>query len=125
MNLAELQAQHPGLYAQAVAVGVNQERERAAAHVTMANASGNVDFRYENVSKDGSEFGPKVNAEYMAFQMNNQQIKGMADENIPEVDASAPTPEAGPTALEARDEEVANALAEKYGIKEGIRWQIQ
>jgi len=40
MDLTELRAEHPGLYEQAVAAGIDQERERVSLHLKLASAAG-------------------------------------------------------------------------------------
>lgn len=69
MDLKELKAQHPEIYAAAVQEGVNQERERVTGHIIMGEASGHMKLAMECI-QDGSGFNPVINAKYNAAAMN-------------------------------------------------------
>ncbi len=81
MNLNELKAQHPDVYTAAVQEGVDQERDRVSAHLTMGNASGDMDTAIKAV-EDGSAMTAALSATYMAAGMNRQdQQNRQVDDN--------------------------------------------
>jgi ClpP class serine protease len=65
MNLEQLKAEHPALFASVVAIGEQIERERVEAHLTMGEAYGAMGTAIEAV-KSGADLSPKLQAEYMA-----------------------------------------------------------
>ena len=69
MDLAQLQAEHPGLYAQVLALGVvdgvAQEKARVNAHLTLGEASGALDVSVADI-KSGAELTPTVTAAHTA-----------------------------------------------------------
>ncbi len=71
MDQKTLMAQHPELYAAAVQAGVDQERERVCAHLTLAEASGAMDVGLSAI-KDGSALSVGIQAKYMAAGMNRR-----------------------------------------------------
>jgi hypothetical protein len=111
MDLNQLKAEHPAVYAAAVEAGVNQERERAEAHITLGEASGDINFAVACI-KDGSGLTPSVNAKYMAAGMNKNAVEDRASETPGELN----TPAAEEVDADADDAAVAKALAEKMGV---------
>ena len=73
MDLITLRAQHPDIYAEAIALGVSQERDRVSAHLTMGEASGDTKTAFGAI-KDGSEMTANLQATYMAAGMNKRDI---------------------------------------------------
>lgn len=69
MDLKELKAQHPEIYAAAVQEGVSQERDRVTAHLVMGEASGDVKTAIGAI-KDGSGMTATLQAQYLAAGMN-------------------------------------------------------
>lgn len=112
MDLKTLKAEHPAVFEEAVSVGVNQEKERVDAHLTMGKASNDMDLAVACIS-DGSDFSPSVNAKYMAAGMKNQNIEARTDESETPIDT--PKVEGGGVEEEARD----NAVAEALGVSNG------
>lgn len=74
MNLAELKAQHPDVYAAAKQEGASEERERVSAHLIMGEASGALDTAIAAV-KDGTEMTASLTATYMAAGMASRDQK--------------------------------------------------
>ncbi len=109
MKISELQAQHPELYAQVVGLGVNQERERVSAHLTMGEASGDMEMATKCIN-DGSEMSATVNAKYMAAHMKRTESNDRNSENVPDVDT--PNGEAGDG-----DKAMADAVAKLLGVE--------
>lgn len=114
MDLKELKAQHPALYAQAVAVGVDsgvtQERERVQAHATMGEASGDMKLAMSCIN-DGTEHSPAVNAKYMASQMKKNAIGDRSSESESDLDTE------GNDDNDSKDKELSAAVAEQLGVE--------
>lgn len=95
MDLKELVAQHPEAYQAAVQQGVDQERDRVGAHLTMGEASGDTKTAFAAI-KDGSGMTATLQATYMTAGMNKSDIAARDDDNT-DVTATNedPAPEAG------------------------------
>lgn len=74
MDLQTLKAQHPDVYAAAAQEGVNQERDRVGAHLTMGKASGDMGTAISAV-EDGSAMTATLQAKYMAAGMNRADVQ--------------------------------------------------
>ncbi len=80
MDLLKLKAEHPAVYAAAVAEGATQERDRVSAHLTLGEASGDMTTALAAVN-DGSAMTATLQAKYMAAGMNrNAQGNRQADD---------------------------------------------
>ncbi len=105
MDLNKLKADHPGVYAAAVQIGVDQgttaERDRVAAHLTMGSASGDMKTAIA-AATDGSAMTSTIQAQYMAAGMNRNDIQNRQEDNV---DAAAADSAA------AEDTETADAKA--------------
>ena len=88
MNIAELKAKHPDLYAEVLALGEDKgkasEQQRVSAFVELGEASGATDLMMACI-KDGSEHSATVTARFSAAQMKNMTLQAMANDN-PDVD---------------------------------------
>ena len=71
MNLNELKAQHPDVYAAAVQEGVASERDRVGAHLTMGTASGDMETALAAVNS-GDAMTASLQAKYLAAGMNRR-----------------------------------------------------
>lgn len=116
MDLAKLEAEHPAVYAQAVAVGNKQgiadERKRVNGHVAMGEACGDMKLAMKNVT-DGVEHSTAVNAIYQAAQMNKLAVENRAGESEVDIDTEgAGSDDTG----EDNDKVLAKAVAEKMGV---------
>lgn len=80
MDLKTLQAQHPDVYTAAVQQGVDQERDRVSAHLTMGEASGDMKTAVGAIN-DGSAMTAKLQAQYMAAGMNRADINARQDDD--------------------------------------------
>lgn len=80
MDLNELKAQHPAVYAAAVADGVEQERNRVSAHVLLGEASGAVQAALKNI-KEGKACDQFCQAEYTAAKLAALQLSSRAQES--------------------------------------------
>jgi ClpP class serine protease len=85
MDINELQANHPAVFAEAVQRGVTMERMRVDAHVKLGAASGDVALALKNI-EDGVEHSAVSNALYTAAQINRQTIADRNADNVGDVD---------------------------------------
>lgn len=77
MDLKQLKAQHPDVYAAAVEQGKMDERDRVSAHLTMGEASGDMKTAITAIT-EGSEMTASLQAKYLAAGMNraDQSARG-------------------------------------------------
>ncbi len=98
MTLQELMAQHPGLYAEAVALGVAQERDRVTAHVNHAAAVGRPELASKYIT-DGTDYGSQaVQATYNTAHLKQVESAERVEDNGEAGGAKAPagkTPQGG------------------------------
>jgi ClpP class serine protease len=73
MDLKTLMAQHPDVYAAAVAEGVSQERDRVSAHLIMGEKSGAMETASAAI-KDGSAMTATLQATYLTSGMNRSDV---------------------------------------------------
>lgn len=112
MDLKTLQAQHPDVYTAAVQQGVDQERDRVTAHLTMGEASGDNKTAFAAI-KDGSEMTATLQATYMTAGMNRSDVAARQDD-----DAGA---DAGDNAGASDDQgDAADAVASMVESKLGM-----
>lgn len=88
MDLGKLKAEHPAVFAEAVAVGVAQELDRVSAHLIMGESSGDMATAIAAVT-DGSKMTATLNAKYMAAGMKKTELAARTGENPDELDAAA------------------------------------
>lgn len=112
MTLSELRADHPELFAEAVAVGVNQERERVTAHLTMGEASGDMALAVASIT-NGAEMSATINAKYMAAHMKRKETNDRQDENVGEMNTDETTGSLN------EDEAMAKEVAKLLGVNNG------
>jgi len=114
MTLDELKAQHPDVYALAVNEGVEKERKRVKAHITMGEAAKATDVALKHIKehiKDGAELDMEVNAEYQAAAIKSHAIEARGEEAPGGVTPPAVTPD-------AEDEAIAKELRALAGVEE-------
>jgi len=109
MDITKLRAEHPSVFAEAVKIGADSERERVEAHITMGEASGDNTMALENI-KSGAGFTPTIQANYMAAGMNRQDTQSRGDDNVEDINTSA-------TDTDTQDDAVSKALAEITGVE--------
>ncbi len=80
MNLSELKAQHPDVYAAAVQEGVTQERDRVSAHLEMGEAASAMDIAVKAI-KDGEQYTAKHMASYNAAALRNRDQQNRQDDD--------------------------------------------
>ena len=110
MDISKLKAEHPEVYAEAVKIGVAQERDRVGAHLTMGEGCKAMDTAIGAI-KSGQDMTATLQAEYMTAGLNARSLNARADDN--------PAPLAVP-APEAQDmgDLVADLVIKQLGIKE-------
>lgn len=92
MNLQELKAAHPAIFAEAVQVGVSQERDRVGAHLILGAQSGDMTTAIE-ACKSGAEMTATLTATYMAAGMSRADVSARgADEAQTAAATAAVTP---------------------------------
>jgi len=119
MNLEELKASHPALYAQVVAdgktAGIALERERCAAHLVMGETYGAMKVATEAI-KEGSEFTPLVTANYMAAGKNKIDLNSVNSDDNESGEATGGVELTAVEQATADEKIVVNTLNAKYGI---------
>lgn len=121
MDLNTLKAQHPDAYAAAVQEGINQERDRVGAHITMGQASGDMETALAAVN-DGSAMTATLNAKYLAAGMNRRDQANRQDD-----DAAAAAAANGAQGEQGGEDAAAQVLAlveSQLGIAEGGRSNV-
>ncbi len=81
VDIKTLKAENSELFAEVLQLGVNQERERVAAHITMGDASGDLKLTAKCI-KDGSELTALISAEHSAYALRNRDISSRQAEDI-------------------------------------------
>jgi len=80
MDLSTLKSEYPALFAEIVAIGVNQERDRVSSHLIMGQASGDMETAIAAVN-DGHELTAKYTALYQAAALNRRDVQDRVDDN--------------------------------------------
>jgi len=113
MDLKELKASHPALYAEAVGngrkAGIADERMRSEAHIVLGEASGDMKYALECV-KDGTELTAVVNSKHMAASINKKSVDDRSNESEDDLDTEG-------DADAATDSELAKATAAALGVE--------
>ena len=115
MDLETLKAQHPGVYAAAVAEGEAKERDRVSAHLELGKASGAMDVATAAIS-DGSGLTAGLQAKYMAAGMSKNDRNADLQDDA-ETGASTKTQTTEPNAADNQGAEVARLIEEQMGIE--------
>lgn len=112
MDLNQLKAEHPGLYAQAVAAGreeaLNSERERVEAHLILAESSGDMQTAIDAI-KSGDGVTNLITAKHQAAAMKSSAVQARADE---EGDLDSGNAQTSAPTTESLDDQTFNAYAD-------------
>ena len=115
MDLSTLKAQHPDVYQAAMQEGVNQERDRVSAHLTMGEASGDMQIAVTAIN-EGAGMTASYQARYMSAGMNrNDQAARASDDGA----AAAADNAAGggeSNVGESESEQVVALVEEQLGV---------
>ncbi len=111
MDINELKAKHPAVFAEAVQIGATDERERVEAHLTLAKASDSIDIAIKAI-ESGDGLTAKYQAQYLAASMGKRQIEDRAADDTSATDAPAPKGDNGPDF----EDQVAAELAAMTGV---------
>lgn len=80
MNIEELKVSHNDVYKAAMHDGIDQERDRVCAHLTMGESSGDMKTAIKAIN-DGEAMTQTLQAQYMSAAMNKRDLDNlMADE---------------------------------------------
>ena len=123
MDLEKLKSEHPSVYAAVLALGVtagvDQERDRVGAHLTMGASSGDMKTAIEAIEK-GDNMTATLQAKYMAAGMNraNVQARGDDDGDAGSVaDGANNDDDKGEDAKKAAVSNIFNQAAESCGVE--------
>jgi ClpP class serine protease len=117
MDLNQLKTEHPAVYAEAVAVGQNGERDRVSAHVTMGEACGDMSIALKAI-KEGADMSATLQAEYMAAGMNKaDKTKAGEDDAASAAAAAGGDPQAGAESIE---DQVIDSVCEGLNLGEDL-----
>lgn len=123
MDLNELKAKHPDVYAAAMQEGVSQERDRVVAHLNMGTQAGIMDTAVAAI-KDGQGMTMTLQSEYMAAAMNKRDTdKRVADdsETAAADGAAATTTQEDEQTRDAKAEQGIWAFAmDRCGVEMGV-----
>ena len=112
MDLQKLRADHPTVFAEAVQIGVNQERDRVTAHAKMGKATGAVDTAFDAIVA-GDSMTDSIRADYDIAAMNKRaKVEGAAS------DATAADALSGAADAESADADAEWIAAQMAGDKE-------
>ena len=96
MDLETLRQSHPELYAECVGIGISKERSRASAHLTLAEASGEMSASVGHITSGLPVADDAVQASHLAAAIKIARQSNAINESAPELNASAPpTPDDG------------------------------
>ena len=88
MDLMSLEREFPEVYAECITLGIDTERERVLAHIELGRSCDAIEHSLEAI-EEGAEFGPLIQAKYLAKSIKSKQIAERETETakIPAVDA--------------------------------------
>lgn len=114
MDLAQLKALHPDVYQAAVNQGIEKERERVAAHLTMGEAANAIDVAVKAI-QSGDEYTAKYMAQYNAAALRSRDQQNRDDD---EQAAASAASSAAAQAPDAEGDEVLRLVESRLGITE-------
>jgi ClpP class serine protease len=114
MDIKLLQAEHPEVFEAAVSIGVKRERERVDAHLTLADASGDMENAIKAI-KEGGEMNAAVMAHHQAVAIKAAQQNARVADNPPTGDV--PTGGQSTDQGDPMADRVADYLAARFGAE--------
>lgn len=115
MDLSTLKAQHPDVYQAAMQEGVNQERDRVSAHLTMGEASGDMQTAVAAIN-EGAGMTAAYQAKYFAAGMNRNDQQARAEDDAAAAAADAAAGGGDTPSAEQTAEQVAALVESQLGI---------
>lgn len=112
MDLKELKAQHPDLYAAVLEEGVQVERDRVCSHLTMGEKCGALDIAVKAV-RSGEGLTMTLQAEYLTANVSKVEKQAKQDDS----DAAA---DALDNAKAAEDKDLGDLVWERFADMRGI-----
>ena len=81
MTIDELKTQDPDLYKKVFEAGINQERDRVQAHLTLGKQAGAMEAAVKHI-EDGDGLTQTITAEYMAAGMNKADVDKREEDEV-------------------------------------------
>jgi ClpP class serine protease len=125
VNLAEFKTEYPGIFAEALVLGVvdgvKQERDRAGAHLVYGEASGAMKIAIKAV-KDGTEMTETLRAEYMTAGRNRTDVDNRTADEI----AAAAAADGAETVTEKEKDDLAGTnILEKAAANCNVKLETE
>ena len=122
MDLEKLKAEHPNVFAEAVAEGVaegvKKERDRVVAHINMGEAADAMDIATKAI-QDGDEFSMTIQSQYMAATLNKNDSDDRTKDEIEAAAAADKANAADKADANTKNDEVLDLVgAEMFGEDE-------
>jgi ClpP class serine protease len=128
MDLNQLKAQHPELFAAAFAEGEAKERKRVNAHLTLGKKCGAMDFAVKCIAEGKSSLDEDVHAEYIGAAANRRdQASRQADSDTAgrAADGAQPPPAAGATDAGASNPKLVGNPAEPGDLGDQVAARLE
>ena len=123
MDLKTLKAEHPDVYAQAKSEGVELERDRVKGHLTMGQASGDMETAISAIS-DGKDMTQELQAKYLSAGMNRQATEARTEDDD-DASKAAGSPAGGEGGdAGASDEEKGKNILAKAAAQCGVTLEV-
>lgn len=118
MDLKELKAQHPELFAQAVAVGVEQERDRVNGHLNSAGGNEAAQKIALDAIASGADLSASIIGQYVNARVNTADIAAAESDAVADVDTNAAAADTinQDTSKIAAQERTEAAVLEQLGV---------
>ena len=112
MDINELQAKHPEVYAACLETGKNSERDRVLAHVHLGKECNAADIAFKAI-EDGSQVTALLTAQYTTASLNNSDLDARNDDSTSTDIAASDKEEKG------LDDQVADHLDAMFNFEDG------
>lgn len=114
-TIEQLRQEHPSLFAKAMQLGVDEERDRVCAHLTYGAGAKAMDVAVKAI-KDGSPMTETLRAEYMVAGRNAADLSAIAGDDAATSAAASDTNAPDKDKVELDAEYVANGIEDLFGI---------
>ena len=109
MTIDELKTQDPDLYKKVFEAGINQERDRVQAHLTLGKQAGAMEAAVKHIEA-GDGMTQTITAEYMAAGMNKADVDKRKDDEVEDLPLKG---------VDTPDEIVKDTVAAVMKLKKG------